>query len=135
MAMFCNKNRSSQYTTTVLGLCAFTHTYLIFSVFPYAGYFALFLLGDTNNAKNNGLSVDTIGLYVGVFSSAFTLGRTLAFFPWKKIRSRWGMKASLIASSLLSAIFSITLGMSTTVSDCHTSYIIFVCFLFVLYAQ
>lgn len=109
---------SRRGTTAVLCISALTHAYLLFSVFPYAGYFALFLLADDENddAANtsNKLSVDSIGIYVGLLSSAFTLGRLFGFVPWKKIRSRYGEKPSLIASLLLSALFSITFGMSQT---------------------
>ncbi|KAL7552081.1 hypothetical protein ACHAWF_016721 [Thalassiosira exigua] len=112
-------------TVPVLCLCAFAHTYLLFSVLPYSGYFSLFLLGgdggsDEGEGKGgsgpSGLSVDTIGIYSGLLGSAFSLGRLVGFSPWKKIRSTYGEKRSLIASLVLSAIFSATFGASTTYS-------------------
>ncbi len=97
-------------TTPVLCLCALTHAYLLFSVFPYAGYFALFLLNGASRADvgdrsdeplsdyiarvseriPDGLSVDTVGVYAGMLSSAFTFGRLLGFGPWKRMRMRYG---------------------------------------------
>jgi len=119
-------------TTPVVCLCALTHTYLLFSVFPYAGYFALFLLNGASGADvgdrsdeplsdyiagvseriPDGLSVDTVGVYAGMLSSAFTFGRLLGFGPWKRMRMRYGERNSLVASLLLSAFFSVTFGVS-----------------------
>lgn len=107
----------SMATTAVLCLCALTHTYLLFSVFPYAGYFALFLLdggggGGSGGGGGGDLSVDNVGIYVGLLGTAFVFGRLVGFWMWKRARSKFGEKASLQASLLLSATFSLSFGMS-----------------------
>ena len=102
--------------TAVLCLCALTHTYLLFSVFPYAGYFCLYLVdvgasphdGDANHPPP--LSVDTIGLHVGLLGSAFAAGRLLGFGFWKRARDRYGERTSLLASLGLSALLSLLFG-------------------------
>ena len=89
-----NGGSSDRGTTVVLCFCALTHSYLIFSVLPYAGYFALFLLEKNNTATNNNngdddgairgrLTMDSIGIYAGLLGSAFTSGRLLSLVPWK----------------------------------------------------
>jgi len=118
-------------TTAVLMFCSLTQTYLLFSILPYAGYFALFLLRDGDGSSdiinnNNGddedeglllsLSLDTIGIYVGLLDAAFTFGRLLGYGPWRKLRTRYGEKISLLASLLLSALFSIAFGTSRSFS-------------------
>jgi len=58
---------SGRGALAVLCLCAFTHSYLLFSVFPYGAYYALHLLdGDGGGDSSSGrVTVDTVGVYAG----------------------------------------------------------------------
>ena len=58
----------------VLCLCAFTHSYLLFSVFPYGAYYALHLLGEAGRS-GGWVTVDTVGVYAGEFTSALSIRR------------------------------------------------------------
>ena len=62
---------SGRGALAVLCLCAFTHSYLLFSVFPYGAYYALHLLdGDGGGDSSSGwVTVDTVGVYAGEFLS------------------------------------------------------------------
>ena len=46
----------------------------------------------------------------GLFGCAFTLGRTLGFRPWRTLRRRRGERTALVASLVLSAVFSLLFG-------------------------
>ena len=60
---------SGRGALAVLCLCAFTHSYLLFSVFPYGAYYALHLLDDDAAGEEGSWSgrvtVDTVGVYAG----------------------------------------------------------------------
>ena len=75
-----------------LFLCAFTHAYLLFSILPYAGYFAVYLVNDADHER---VTIDSVGIYVGLLGSSFTLGRTLGFRPWKLARLFLGERRAL----------------------------------------
>ncbi|KAL9180476.1 hypothetical protein ACHAXT_010929 [Thalassiosira profunda] len=101
--------------TAVLCLCALTHTYLLFSVFPYAGYFCLYLVNGGDDANHQQpLSVDTVGLYVGLLGSAFAAGRLLGFRAWKRARDQFGERTALLGSLSQSALFSLLFGTAKT---------------------
>jgi len=93
-------------------MAAITHSFILFSFFPLSGYYALFLL---NNSEDNdyattstakAVTVNNVGLYAGMLGSVFTLGRFLGFVPWKFIRSTLGEKHALTLSLFLTGLSS-----------------------------
>ena len=76
--------------TVALCLAAATHSFLLFSFFPYAGYMAVTLLQNhppTPIIYTNGavvpMTVNNVGVYAGMLGTTFTLGRFVGFVPWK----------------------------------------------------
>ena len=101
-------------TGTTLSLClaAATHSFLLFSFFPYAGYMAITLL-DNNGGS---VAVNNVGIYAGMLGATFTLGRFLGFLPWKFVRNRLGGKCALMLSLFLTGLASVGVGLATTFS-------------------
>lgn len=105
-------NRIAPFNGATASLCltAITHTYLLFHCFPYVGYMAVQLDGHFVRDA----TVDSAGLYAGLLGTAFTTGRCLSFVPWKMLRQRFSVKATLLFSLFLSALCSLWFGTSRT---------------------
>lgn len=106
MAFIPGSRRTWTPAAVALSLCALTHSYILFNVVPYAGYMVVELLSAS--------TADSVGLYAGLLGTSFALGRTIGFAPWKSIRTEMGEKGSLITSLILSALFSVLFGLSST---------------------
>ena len=96
-----------------LCLAAATHSFLLFSFFPYAGYMAVSLLDN----GRNGVTVDNVGIYAGLLGAAFTIGRFLGFVPWKMCRTRLGEKHALLLSLGLTGLASVWVGLSGSFAE------------------
>lgn len=111
----CDKNR---VTGTIFSLClaAATHSFLLFSFFPYAGYMSVGLLNNNDNNNNNAshITVDNVGIYAGMLGAVFTFGRFLGFVPWKIVRNRLGGKHALMLSLFLTGAASMWVGLAST---------------------
>lgn len=115
------KGNNKLFTATTLSLClsAATHSFILFSSFPYAGYMAVTLLNNNNDRTEdkNVITVDNVGIYAGLLGSVFTIGRFFGFVPWKFIRNKLGGKYSLMLSLFLTGMSSIWVGMAQTYSS------------------
>ena len=102
-------------TGAVLALClaGATHSFLLFSFFPYAGYMGVTLLEHTNHD----VTVNNVGIYAGMLGAAFTFGRFLGFIPWKTGRKILGEKNALVLSLLLTGLSSLWVGLATSFSE------------------
>ncbi|GAX17178.1 hypothetical protein FisN_10Lh025 [Fistulifera solaris] len=81
-----------------------THSYLLISVVPYAGYMAIELI--------DGINSETCGKYAGFIAASFMAGRTFTSLPWGMVADRYGRVFVLLSSLLLSAVFSLGFGTS-----------------------
>ena len=100
-------------TSEVLSLClaGITHSFLLFSFFPYAGYMSVSLLEEDRT-----VTVNNIGVYAGMLGAAYTLGRFLGFLPWKVVRKSLGEKYALVLSLGLTGLASLWVGICTSFS-------------------
>jgi MFS family permease len=93
-------------STAAICLCTFTHSWLLVSVFPYAGFMVIDLVPGTNE--------ETVGTKAGLLSAAFMIGRALTSYAWGKLADTYGRRVVLFTSLLLSVIFSLLFGVSTS---------------------
>ena len=109
--------RHKKVTSRTVSLClaAVTHSFLLFSFFPYAGYMAVYLLGGGS------LNVDNVGPYAGLLGAAFTFGRFLGFLPWKLARRRLGERRALALSLALTGAASVGVGAASTFAGAVTA--------------
>jgi MFS family permease len=91
-------------STAAICLCTFTHSWLLVSVFPYAGFMVIKLVPGTTE--------ENAGSYAGLLSAAFMLGRAVTSYNWGKISDVYGRRIVLFVSLILSAIFSVLFGLS-----------------------
>lgn len=89
----------------VLSLTFLSHSYLIISVFPYAGYMAMQLVP--------GVNAQSSGAYAGLISSSFMLGRVFTSYYWGKWADRYGRRSMLEISLFCGGILSLFFGLST----------------------
>lgn len=94
-------------STAALCFCSFMNAYLVISVFPYAGYMVMELGGGKFTTAN-------VGTYAGLLASSFMLGRTLSGVPWGKAADVYGRSNILKTCLLLSSVFSLLFGLSTS---------------------
>jgi MFS family permease len=99
--------KDATLATAALCTCSFMNAFLMISVFPYAGYMVMELLGDSVNQDN-------VGTYAGLITSSFMLGRTLSAFFWGKAADTYGRTFVLKTCLLLSVLFSLLFGLSTS---------------------
>ncbi|KAL3932096.1 MAG: hypothetical protein SGBAC_011009 [Bacillariaceae sp.] len=91
-----------------LCLCSLANAFVIVSIFPYAGYMVLGLLPDK--------TPEDVGGCAGILASSFMLGRCGTAYLWGEIADQKGRVFVLQFSLILSTIFSILFGMSTSFS-------------------
>jgi len=96
-----------------LCLCAFTHAYLLISVFPYSGFLAMTLAPNVDT--------DTAGYYAGWISSSFMFGRAFGSYPWGRAADSYGRKAVLRTSLCLSGLATVWFGMSRSLKCALTA--------------
>jgi MFS family permease len=89
-----------------LCVCAFVHSYLLISVFPYSGFMAIDLIASVDE--------ENAGTYAGLIASAFMFGRAISSYGWGQVADVYGRTFVLLASLLLSLVFSILFGLSTS---------------------
>lgn len=78
--------------------------YLLMNCFPYSGFMAMSLVP--------GLTEEGAGVYAGILSSSFMVGRAMSSYPWGKVADIYGRKSVLIISLVSAAFFSISFGLS-----------------------
>lgn len=105
-------NSSFYCATASLCFCFLTHSYLLISLFSYVGYFVLHL--DPNLTSN------TVGLYAGVLSSSFMMGRMVTSVLWGRMADTYGRKAVIQLSLFCSSIVCLGFGFSSSFSMAFT---------------
>lgn len=105
-ASFRAISRRHYRSTAAMCLCTFTHSWLLVSVFPYSGFMAISLM--------NGMNEENVGPYAGLLAAAFMIGRALTSFLWGRMGDMYGRRIVLFLSLLLSSVFSILFGLSTS---------------------
>lgn len=100
-------SRRHWLSTISLCLCSLANAFVIVSVFPYSGYMVLDLLPEK-------ATPESAGTYAGVLAASFMLGRFATAYSWGTIADTYGRVVCLQASMILSAIFSILFGLSTS---------------------
>lgn len=93
-------------STAAICMCTFTHSWLLVSVFPYAGFMVINLVKGTTE--------ETAGTKAGLLSAAFMIGRAITSYGWGRLADTYGRRIVLFVSLVLSAVFSVLFGMSTT---------------------
>eukprot|EP00536_Pseudo-nitzschia_multiseries_P004215 jgi/Psemu1/187586/e_gw1.69.40.1 len=101
-----NRIHAFSLSTAALAFSVLAHSFLLVSVFPYAGFFAMHLIP--------GLTEETAGTYAGLIGASFMAGRTLSSFEWGKAADRYGRVKVIKVSLLLSAVVSILFGLAPT---------------------
>lgn len=95
-------------STAALCLAVLTVSYMLVSLFPYAAFMAIQLRPDVN------LDGENAGAYAGVIAGAFMIGRTLSSYAWGQAADTYGRVTCLSASLILSSLFSLAFGLSTS---------------------
>lgn len=78
------------------------------SMFPYSGFMVISLLPGT--------TVDSVGTFAGILASSFMIGRTLSSYAWGKAADVYGRVFVLKWTLLLSGVFSLFFGTSTSLT-------------------
>jgi MFS family permease len=82
--------------------------FLLSSVFPYSGFLVMFLIDDGSVDEEN------VGLYAGILTSSFMIGRALTAIHWGAMADTYGRKFVLLVTLTTSVVGSIAFGLSTT---------------------
>jgi MFS family permease len=82
--------------------------YLLSSVFPYSGFLVMFLIDDGS------VDEDNAGLYAGILTSSFMVGRAVTAIFWGTVADTYGRKLVLVITLIASAVGSIVFGLSTS---------------------
>lgn len=93
-------------TIMALASAMLVQSFLLVSVFPYAGFLAMRLVPSVNE--------ENAGRYAGLIGSSFMFGRMFTSYIWGKAADRLGRKFVLEASLCLSTLFSILFGLAPT---------------------
>ena len=106
---FQRSTTTAQHTraTAALSLATFFFSFLLHSVVPYSGYMSIHLLAGKINQDN-------AGVYAGLLSSATMLGRCLGDNRWRKLADLYGRVTSLLLSLMLTSLFSLAFGLSSS---------------------
>jgi hypothetical protein len=99
-------SKASPACLASLCLCMMTHSYLLISVFPYAGYMSIYLIESANE--------ETAGSHAGLLASAFMLGRSTTGYLWGKVADSYGRTTVLYLSLGAACFFSIGFGLAPT---------------------
>jgi MFS family permease len=95
------------YTSTAaMCLCTFTHSWLLVSVFPYSGFMVIKLVSGTDE--------ENAGSYAGLLAASFMIGRAITSYGWGRIADIYGRRIVFFVSLVLSALFSILFGLSSS---------------------
>ena len=93
-------------STAAMCLCTFTHSWLLVSVFPYSGFMVIKLVSGTDE--------ENAGSYAGLLAASFMIGRAITSYVWGRIADIYGRRIVFFVSLVLSAIFSILFGLSSS---------------------
>ena len=88
--------------------CMFTYSYLVISVFSYAGYLTVDLLPTTADPNTGG------GVWAGLVGTSFMLGRAATAIVWVRVADSCGRRPVLVVSLVLSTVLSILFGLAQT---------------------
>jgi MFS family permease len=91
-------------STASLCVCMLTHSYLLISVFPYAGFLAITQIESVNE--------ENAGRYAGMIASSFMIGRSITSVLWGQVADTYGRTTVLHISLLLSCLFSLLFGVA-----------------------
>jgi MFS family permease len=92
------------WSTFALCVCVLTHSYLLISVFPYAGFMAIDLIDDVNE--------ENAGSYAGFIAASFMAGRAVTSYSWGKWADIYGRVTIIYLSLACSCVFSLLFGMA-----------------------
>jgi sugar phosphate permease len=100
---------------STLAVCSsvFNMFFLVMSVFPYSGYMVLFLF-STDDEGSSPVTKETVGVYAGILSSSFMIGRAVSGFTWGQLADIYGRKFVLVISLAVCSVGSILFGYSTS---------------------
>lgn len=98
--------RNHVSSTLALCMCAFTNAYLLISVFPYAGFMVVDMVPNH--------TVENAGTYAGFLAASFMVGRAFSSYYWGAIADTYGRRFALCTSLIMSAIFSLLFGFSSS---------------------
>jgi MFS family permease len=94
------------WSTFALCMCVLTHSYLLISAFPYAGFMAIDLI--------DGVNEENAGSYAGFIAASFMAGRAMTSYSWGKWADVYGRVTIIYLSLACSCVFSLLFGMSPT---------------------
>jgi len=99
---------SLKWSIFALAMAVLTQGYLLVSCFPYVAFMCIHLV--------SGLTEQNAGLYAGVISAMFMIGRVFTSYPWGWVADKYGRKQVFYWSYILSIIFSLGFGLSTNIT-------------------
>jgi MFS family permease len=81
--------------------------FLLSSVFPYSGFLVMFLINDGSVDETNA------GLYAGILTSSFMVGRAVTAIHWGAMADIYGRKFVLLVTLITSLVGSLVFGLSS----------------------
>eukprot|EP00752_Nemacystus_decipiens_P005351 g4852.t1 len=97
--------------------CLLTNTVAIASLSTYMGVYVQSILGLP--------SQNSAGYYTSWLQSSFTVGGLLSSYAWGMFADRFGRKPVMVIGTIAACVFSITFGLSTTLSSAMVSRFLF----------
>ena len=109
------KERHHEHLTSTLALCSslFTMIFILSSLFPYSGLMVMELLSSSSSSNGTSVTKETVGIYAGVLTSAFMIGRASSAVLWGHLSDIYGRKLCLYVGSISNAIGSLAFGLCT----------------------
>ena len=98
--------RRHYLSTAAISLCTFTQSWLLVSVFPYSGFMVIRLVPGTDE--------ENAGANAGLLAASFMIGRAVTSYGWGRIADIYGRRIVFFVSLVLSAMFSLLFGLSST---------------------
>eukprot|EP00529_Nitzschia_sp_RCC80_P027324 CAMPEP_0113502508 /NCGR_PEP_ID=MMETSP0014_2-20120614/33598_1 /TAXON_ID=2857 /ORGANISM="Nitzschia sp." /LENGTH=253 /DNA_ID=CAMNT_0000397313 /DNA_START=229 /DNA_END=987 /DNA_ORIENTATION=+ /assembly_acc=CAM_ASM_000159 len=116
------RERNHEHMKSTLALCSslFTMIFILSSLFPYSGFMVMELLEPSSSSSSTTSSTapkitkETVGIYAGVLTSAFMIGRASSAVLWGHASDVYGRKFCLYVGSVSNAIGSLAFGLCTT---------------------
>jgi len=114
------RERERNHMKSTLALCSslFTMIFILSSLFPYSGFMVMELLEPSSSTSSstttNKITKEKGGIYAGVLTSAFMIGRALSAVLWGHVSDVYGRKFCLYVGSVSNAIGSLAFGLCTT---------------------
>mmetsp|Transcript_26815 Transcript_26815/g.63025 ORF Transcript_26815/g.63025 Transcript_26815/m.63025 type:complete len:654 (-) Transcript_26815:903-2864(-) len=98
--------RRHYLSTVAVSLLTFTQSWLLVSVFPYSGFMVIRLVPGTDE--------ENAGSHAGLLAASYMIGRALTSYGWGRISDTYGRRIVFYVSMMLSAMFSLLFGLSST---------------------